>query len=153
MLAASAKRQRLSSVKGWVGPRQRGAEGLRERGSITRHSACDIACDSARRVACHAGLRVDQPGDAEVEQVNLAPRIYEDVRRLQVAVHHEVRMRMRHRARHLRHEANASPGRMGAQAVADFVVRDLRRAAVLCGDHRAGRQPYAHRGGLGASKR
>src|SRR4030095_14572568 len=50
---------------------------------------------------------LDQLGNAEVEQVYLALRIDEDVRRLQVAMDDQARVRIRERTRDLRDERDA----------------------------------------------
>ena len=51
--------------------------------------------------------RLEQLGDAEVEQLGLALRSDEDVRRFQVAVHHQLGMGVRHRLHHLAEQLQA----------------------------------------------
>ncbi len=66
------------------------------RGVVRRHRAADVA----RQLLVGGGVVCEQLRHAEVEQPHAAARRDEDVARLQVAVHDQPRMRMRHRVGH-----------------------------------------------------
>jgi hypothetical protein len=76
---------------------------------------------------------VEQLGDAEVEQLGRAVGVDEHVRRLEVAVHHEVAVGVRHRLAHALHEPQALGD---AQAPRLAVAVDRLAAHVLHGEPR-----------------
>jgi hypothetical protein len=83
----------------------------------------------ARRLGVGAERRAGQQlGDAEVEQLHLARRRDEDVGRLQVAVHHEVRVGVRHGAARGREQAQP---RRHVEPPGVAVVRDGAAVHVL----------------------
>ena len=61
-----------------------------------------------------------QLGDAEVEQAHFASRRDEDVAGLEVAVHHELRVRVRHGLGHLQQQADAIAQGQGALLAVDI---------------------------------
>jgi hypothetical protein len=73
-------------------------------------------------------LPFEQLGDAEVEQLHLAVRADQHVRGLEVAVHDQVRVRVRHRGEHVQEQADA---RVHAQPVAVAVAVDVLSLDVL----------------------
>ena len=72
------------------------------RGVLRREGVAGLLRE--RAVAHTVGRRVEQLGDAEVEQLHLARRGDEDVRRLQVAVQDQPVVRVRHRVQHVQHQ-------------------------------------------------
>jgi hypothetical protein len=96
------------------------------------------------------GVGVEQGGDAEVEQLGGAVRADDDVGGLEVAVHHQLRVRRLHGLRHVHQQAHASGHRqlplahmrrqglaghelqhqVGAVAGVDASVEQLRHAGV-----------------------
>jgi hypothetical protein len=71
---------------------------------------------------------LEELGDAEVEQLDLAVGAHQHVRGLQVPVHDQVRVCVRDRGRHV--EEQPDP-RLGAQAVGLAIGVDVRAVHVL----------------------
>ena len=54
-----------------------------------------------------ARVAFEQLGDAEIEQLHLSVRAHQHVRRLEIAVHDQVRVRVRHGGEHVEEQADA----------------------------------------------
>ena len=118
-----------------------------------------------RAAAIRAGIFIDEPRDAEIEQLRLALRCDENVGGLQVAMHDQLAVRERHRRKDLlknaqlrldahrrtRQRAAARPRRTPSPGTAHDRRSRLRRAAARCSDARAARGSAAPAGN-GASR-
>ena len=110
------------------------------RGEFGRERVARAGGERGLRVA--AGV-VQQLGDAEVQQLHVAARGDEDVARFQVAVQDQPVVRLRDRAQHVQHQAQA---RIDGEREAAAVLVD--RLAVDVFEHEVGLRAVGHDTGI-----